>query len=225
MTRYLATVVVLAACAAYVLFHPPVNLALGRGVLTGVPRTFGPWNGTELSFEDAVVEELKADDILVRRYAQGRDPVWLCIVYHQNRRYGAHDPRTCYESQGYMIEREHDQAIPDGTAAGIPARWFVADRPRHPRLVAYWWTTAGLTTTDSWAFRRQMALEGALDNRSWGAFVRVETPIRDGDMAGAESRLEDFGARVARTLPAVLAGRAARADSALSGAAAGGAAR
>jgi EpsI family protein len=131
--------------------------------------------------------------------------VWLCIVYHQNRRYGAHDPRLCYESQGYIIEHEHEGSIPDGTPGGVPSRWFVADRPKHPRLVAYWWTTTGLNTTDSWAFRRRMAAEGVLENRSWGAFVRVETPILKGDEAAAARRLQEFGGRVALALPAVFA--------------------
>jgi EpsI family protein len=197
------TLGLLALTAGYVLLHPPVNLAVGGGVLSRMPRSLGPWNGTELSFEDAVVEELKADDVLIRRYENGNDVTWLCIVFHQNNRYGGHDPRVCYQSQGYIIEREHEGPI---GASGVPgARWFVAERPGHPRLVAYWWNTAGLTTADSWAFRRQMALTGALQNRSWGAFVRVETPIRDGDERAAELRLRDFGSRVAEVLPAVFA--------------------
>ncbi len=208
MIRWLALLVVLAATAVYGWLHPPVNLAAGRGVLKRVPVVLGEWNGTELSFEDAVVEELKADDLLVRRYARGGDVVWLCIVYHQNRRYGAHDPHLCYESQGYRIEREHDARIDDGTASGVPARWFVAQRPRSPRLVAYWWDTAGLRTTDVGAFRRRMAVEGTLDNRSWGAFVRIETPIQNGDEVSASQRVADFGARISTVLPAVF-----RADS------------
>ena len=203
--RGLVTLVLLLATAIYGWLHPPANLAAGKGVLQRVPAVLGRWNGTDLSFEDAVVEELRADDILVRRYARADDVVWLCIVYHQNRRYGAHDPHLCYESQGYHVEDEHDAAIRDGTPGGIPARWFVAQRARGPRLVAYWWATTGLRTTDAGEFRRRMAVRGALDNRSWGAFVRVETLIENGDTEGARARLEDFGARVGAALPAVFA--------------------
>ncbi|MEO5616607.1 MAG: exosortase C-terminal domain/associated protein EpsI [Candidatus Eisenbacteria bacterium] len=205
MIRYGAILLLLGATAAYGWLNPPANLALGKGVLTRVPQSIGEWNGTELSFEDAVVEELRADDILIRRYERGEDVVWLCIVYHQNRRYGAHDPRLCYESQGYSIERERDGPIEDASSRPVPARWFVAEHARSPRLVAYWWSTTGLATTDPGAFRRQMALRGALDNRSWGAFVRVETPIRAGDEVGAAGRLAEFGARLSGVLPAVFA--------------------
>ena len=203
MMRYAAILLLLAGTAVYGWLNPPANLALGKGVLTRVPQQLADWNGTELSFEDAVIEELRADDILIRRYERGEDVVWLCIVYHQNRRYGAHDPRLCYESQGYRIERERDGRIEDPSAAGVPARWFVAERPKSPRLVAYWWSTTGMATTDPGAFRRQMALRGALDNRSWGAFVRIETPIVEGDEVGAARRLAEFGSHVTAALPAV----------------------
>lgn len=205
MRHVAAVFVLLGATAAVVALHPPVNLALGRGALAAVPAAFGPWSGTELSFEDAVVEELDPDDLLVRRYERDGERAWLCIVYHENRRHGAHDPLVCYQSQGWLVTNETRVRLEDGSPGGLVANRFVADRPRGRRLVYYWWSTAGLSTADRDAFRSRMALSGALDNRSWGAFVRVETPIApDGD-ADAERRLRDFAGRVARGLPASLA--------------------
>jgi EpsI family protein len=204
MTRFGATLALLVATAWYVVAHPPANLAVGRGALAACPASFGEWNGTELSFEDAVVEELKADDLLVRRYQRGGDVVWLCIVYHQNRRYGAHDPKLCYESQGYLLDRERRLRIADGSASGLEVNRFIADRPHDRRVVYYWWTTHGLSTADAGAFRSRMALSGALENRSWGAFVRVEALVRGGD-ASADSTAADFATQVARGLPEVFA--------------------
>ena len=48
-------------------------------------------------------------------------------------------------------------------------------------------------------------MTGALENRSWGAFVRVEALIRDKDEAGALLSLDDFAGRVARDLTPLLA--------------------
>jgi EpsI family protein len=208
--RFAVVTVLLGATAIYGWMHPPANLAVGRGVLAACPVTFGPWNGAELSFDDAIEEELAADDLLIRRYARGDQIVWLCIVYHQNRRYGAHDPHLCYESQGYLIEGERRTHVDDGTPAGIEAVRFVADRSHDRRLVYYWWTTDGLTTSDADAFRRQLAISGALDNRSWGAFVRVEALVRGDDDAATARVLDDFAARVAQDLPAVLRDAAQR---------------
>src|SRR5688572_9689331 len=173
MTRWLATLGLLAVTGWYVVANPPANLAVSHGALAATPASFGQWNGTELSFEDAVVDELDADDLLVRRYERGEDVVWLCIVYHRNWRYGAHDPRLCYESQGYVLDRERRLRI----AGDLEVNRFVADRARDRRVVYYWWSTEGLATADAGAFRRRMAVSGALENRSWVAFVRIEALV------------------------------------------------
>jgi EpsI family protein len=202
MTRWMATLSLLSVTAWYVVAHPPVNLAVGRGALEALPAQFGPWNGTDLSFEDAVVEDLAADDLIVRRYERGSDLVWLCVVYHQRKRYGAHDPRLCYESQGYVLDPERRVRVPG--AGGLEINRFVAERPRDRRVVYYWWTTEGLATADVGAFRNRMALSGALEDRSWGAFVRVEARVL-GDEAAADRAALDFAGRVAAGLPAVFA--------------------
>ena len=205
MKRFLAAVALLGLTAFYVWSHPPLNLAAGHGVLGRCPERFGDWNGTDLSFEDAVVEELKADDVLIRRYVRGGDRVWLCVIYHQNRRYGAHDPQLCYESQGYLVERPTQHHLPEAAPAGLEVNRFIAGRPHDRRLVYYWWTTRELSTSDRDLFRNRMLMSGVLDNRSWGAFVRVEALIRGEDEAGAARALDDFGSRVARALPPLFA--------------------
>jgi EpsI family protein len=204
MTRFAATLALLAATAWYVVAHPPLNLAVGRGSLAACPVVFGDWNGTELSFDDAVIDELKPDDLLVRRYQRGADVVWLCIVYHQHRRYGAHDPRVCYDAQGFLLDPERRLHVSDGSPEGLEVNRFVADRAHDRRVVYYWWTTEGLSTPDAGAFRQRMALSGALENRSWGAFVRVEALVQSTD-AAADSAAADFAGRVARELPRVFA--------------------
>src|SRR5207244_7198315 len=124
---------------------------------------------------------------------------------HQNNRYGAHDPRVCYESQGYIVDPGRRLTLDDGSAAGLTINRFIADRPHDRRIVYYWWATQGLSTADDDAFRRNMALSGALGNRSWGAFVRVETPVQDRNEAAADRVAVDFATRVARALPGLSA--------------------
>ena len=204
MMRFVATVALLLLTAVYVQLHPPSNLAVGSGWLAQCPATFGPWNGTDLSFENAVIDELKADDLLVRRYRRGDEVAWLCVVYHRHRRYGAHDPRLCYESQGYLLEDRGVGPVGAG-AATFEANRFVASRGPDRRLVYYWWSTGGFATADAAEFRRRMALEGTLDNRSWGTQVRVETPIGEGSEAASAARLDDFATRAAEGLSSAFA--------------------
>lgn len=199
--NYGIALAVLLATATYVVLHPPVNLAEGRGILKSVPASFGEWSGREMSFEDAVVEELRADDLLIRRYEREGAVVWLCVIYHQNKRYGAHDPQLCYESQGYVVGPETRTRIRDGSPGGLEVNTFIAERPHQKRVVDYWWRTGSVSTADAGEFRRRMALSGALENRSWGAFVRVETVVQNGDVAGAARTVAEFSGEVAKALP------------------------
>jgi len=202
--RFLAAACLIGATAAWVALHPPHDYAVGAGALAACPAVLGEWNGTDLSFEDAVIEELRADDILIRRYQRGAERVWLCVVYHQHRRYGAHDPKLCYESQGYDVDRVAPVKIDDGSGRGLAVNRFVASKRKERRVVYYWWTTEGLSTADAGDFRRRLAMRGAVGGDAWGAFVRVETVVRDGDDAAAERSVSEFAGSVARKLPGVL---------------------
>ncbi|MBI1796590.1 MAG: EpsI family protein [Candidatus Eisenbacteria bacterium] len=204
MRVWLTTVAALLATALYVQLHPPLDLAVGRGALARCPAAFGAWNGTDLSFENAVVEQLAADDLLIRRYRRGDDLVWLCVVYHQNRRLGAHDPRVCYESQGYLVDPATRVTLDAGTER-LTANRFIVQRRDDRRVVYYWYVTDGMNTPDADAFRARMALHGALANRSWGAFVRVEAAVRGRDDDPAQRAARDFAARLVPALRAVLA--------------------
>ncbi len=205
MMRFVLTMLMLLGSAATVWLQPPVDLEAGRGLLRQVPHAFGSWKGVELQFEETVVDELRADDILIRRYEQGEQIAWLCVVYHQNRRYGAHDPLVCYESQGFVLGEEGHREVKRPGAEPMVVNTFVADRRGRERLVWYWWTTDGLTTSDANRFRGRMAILGALENRSWGAFVRVEMIVGAGGREQAEASLEEFATLVATEMPTVFA--------------------
>lgn len=205
MRRFLLAVLLLGSTAAYERLHPPLALDNGRTVLRSVPAQFGPWARRESGLGEGVQEQLQADDVLLRRYEAADQSVWLCLVYHQNRRYGSHDPQLCYESQGFVVTGEGHARVDDGTPAGIPVSTFTVERHKEQRVVWCWWTTQGLSTGDVNAFRGRLALLGAIENRSWGSFVRVESEAPDGDLAAATARVRDFAARVAHVLPGVFA--------------------
>ena len=205
MKTFIASVLMLVATASAVLLTPPIDLAAGHGILRAVPYDFGLWVGLDSEFERAVVDELRADDLLIRRYVDGEKSVWLCLVYHQNRRYGSHDPLLCYTSQGFAIAHAGRAVVDDGTASGLTVNTCIAERGEDSRVVWYWWTTEGFSTGDPGAFRSRLAMLGALDNRSWGTFVRVESVLREDGVPGATERVRDFAGRVARELPAIFA--------------------
>ncbi len=102
--RIVVVVLLLAGAAAYVHLNPPERITLEAGTLNAFPSALDGWRSVDLAFTEVVYEELEADDTLARRYTnEENESVWFVIVFHQNDRYGAHDPLVCYQSQGWTL--------------------------------------------------------------------------------------------------------------------------
>jgi len=201
----LGTIVVVAllgAGALYVHFNPPERMELEAGTLGAFPSELGGWRSVDLSFSDVVYEELEATDTLARRYTNDvGDWIWFVIIFHQNDRYGAHEPLVCYRSQGWM---DVDSGLvplwrEDGS---FDANWVLVDREGVRRLAVYWWYAAGdLATADRDKFMSRMAASGIVSNVTYGAFVRTSTVVEDGDFDGAMEVLKDFSEAALVRLP------------------------
>lgn len=191
--KVVLTCCLLAGTAAYVFLNPPERLELASGTLAALPTGFDGWESVDLSFEDVVYDELEADDTLVRRYdnADG-ESVWFVIIFHQNERYGAHDPEICYESHAWSIL---DKGLMKLTRenGGFDANWLLVERAGTTRLVLNWWYTAGdLATADRDRFMSRMATSGLKENVTFGAFIRASTDVWGDDVDGAADVLRRF---------------------------------
>ncbi len=185
--------VLLAMVAACVQFAPQRAMVLEDTGLAGFPVEIGEWTSSELRFADVVYDELDADDTLVREYRRADGAlVWFVIVYHENERYGAHDPMVCYRAQGWSIDRTGVLAL-ERPGGSFDANWALVREAGRERVAAYWWYTAGdLATADRDQFLARMALAGIRENVTFGAFVRVSAPVEGGDVDGALEIIKEF---------------------------------
>jgi EpsI family protein len=193
----------LIATAAYVYLNPPREMAVVPGTLAGFPIDLGGWTGEDRSFGEVVVEELDADDMLTRRYSRNGDSVWFVVIFHQNERYGAHDPLVCYRSQGWSVME--DGTLPLGRGGdGFDANWVLIESRTQRRLALYWWYTAGnLATGDRDQFFARMARSGIVSNVTFGAFIRVSTVVRGGDVDAARGLVSEFAESALEHLPSL----------------------
>ena len=86
------------------LYKPKSSLRTAN-VLKMFPDKVGEWVATEeIKMDSTKVEALEPSSLVFRKYEnKNKDAVWLCIVYHQNDRWRAHDPQVCYKSQGWSL--------------------------------------------------------------------------------------------------------------------------
>lgn len=187
--------------AAYVHMNPPERLALGSGSLSRFPLELDGWSGTDRGFDDVVYEELSADATLVREYRRADDLVWLVVIFHQNERYGAHDPIVCYNSQGWTVVDEGTRAL-RRPGDEFDAHWLVIESRGQTRAALYWWYTAGdLATGDRDQFFARMARSGIVSNVTFGAFIRVSTVVRGGNVEEALDTVAGFAEGALAHLP------------------------
>jgi EpsI family protein len=195
--------ILVAATAAYVYLNPPGEMSVAPGTLSGFPMELDGWTGEERSFDEVVVEELGADDMLTRRYVRGRDSVWFVVIFHQNERYGAHDPLVCYRSQGWEVVQEGVTPL-ERTSGAFDANWVLIRSKNQTRLALYWWYTAGdLATGDRDQFFARMARSGIMSNVTYGAFIRISTVVVDGDTEAARAKVVEFAEAALRDLPSL----------------------
>jgi len=187
------TTALLALTAAYVQFAPQRTMVLEDAGLAAFPTELGEWRSSDLKFADVVYDELAADDTLVREYRRPDGAlIWFVIIYHENERYGAHDPMVCYRAQGWNVDQTGLFTL-DRPAGSFDANWALVHEAGRERLAAYWWYTAGdLATADRERFLARMASAGIRENVTFGAFVRVSTPVEGGDVAGALELIKEF---------------------------------
>ncbi|MFH1690680.1 MAG: exosortase C-terminal domain/associated protein EpsI [Candidatus Eisenbacteria bacterium] len=200
--RVATVLVLLAATALYVRLNPPRRLALSSEALTAFPTELNSWRGVDLEFSEVVAEELAADDTLARRYIDEHgNSVWFVIIFHQNERYGAHEPVVCYTAQGWsVVDRGLTPLSRQG--GGFDANWLLIEARGQKRVAVYWWYTAGdLATGDRDTFMARMATAGVRSNVTFGAFVRVSVAVGDGGFDEALSAARGFAEEALPHIP------------------------
>lgn len=190
----------LALLAAYAVLIPPSELGAQLGAC---PVELAGMAGVDLNLDQAVMDDLDPDGVLVRQYERPNGaPLWLIVIYFENARLGAHDPHLCYRSQGFEVEELPPEPVP--TAIGtIPLQAFRAARSARVERVNYFWYTSGQRAMGEVnTFRDRMFLQGLLTNRSFGAFVRVSTLEEDGETD--TEALHEFIQQLAPVLPRMI---------------------
>ncbi len=187
---------------AYQFAYPPMEGADCR--LDDLPLVLAGLSGEDLPLEQAVLDDLDPDGLLIRRYRRPDGlPIWVVMIYFVNTRLGGHNPELCYLSQGYRTQ-ERSQVELESSLGRFNAESFLAERPgRRERVATFWYTAGGRALGDVRRYRKQLFIQGLRENRSYGIFIRVST-VESSTKGEAEDWIRRFAAEVADHLPQLL---------------------
>ncbi|MCL5746081.1 MAG: EpsI family protein [Acidobacteria bacterium] len=166
--------------------------------LSEVPAQFGSWKvASEGVIEQEVRDVLRADDIVSRVYAQSGSGrvASLFVAYFKSQRTGQapHSPKNCLPGSGWMPSTSETMRIPiAGRAAPIQVNRYIVSKGDDKSVVIYWYQTRDRVIASEFEAKFYLVVDSIRYHRSDTALVRVVTPVRNDDEAGATQAAIEF---------------------------------
>jgi EpsI family protein len=152
------------------------------------------WRHEELGLSTRAAEQLKADQILVRNYYDGRGRgVEFFAGYYQDQQFGAqvHSPLHCLPGAGWTILRNEKFQLPFTRLAGAASRLDISKKNGR-QFVVYWFVSDGEIVKNEMELKVRL-LRNTLQRRATSVyFYRVCAAYQENDPQTALALLQDF---------------------------------
>ena len=168
--------------------------------LAAIPVEVGDWVGEQFLFDNNVLDELKADQTLFRRYSnsQGAE-VWLFIGYWADQKYGAqpHSPLHCLPGSGWNILSKELVSLQVGTDGngvdhGEPVNFAVISNGKEQSSMLFWYETRSGVISRELSVKLDLAKNSLLRKPTDAAFIRVTSPVHLQSKSGTLEELREF---------------------------------
>lgn len=148
----------------------------------------------DIELKKKVLIALDPNSISFKNYINNKKRiVTLVYVYHQNKRWGAHDPTLCYTTQGWDIYNKPKKVSVKNGTENIELIEFRIKKGTIKKIVRYYWFSNGFKITHS--RQRQMISmikNGIIKGYAESGFVRFSTIIDQLDDNVAINSMDNF---------------------------------
>ena len=175
------------------------------------PLLIEQWQGRELGIEANILQALKVDDYMMRRYRNDQDfSVALYAGYYKSMRQGAtyHSPKNCLPGSGwYFVKTGKTQLdVASFPGGGVEINKFVIQKGLQKQFVFYWYQDRGRVITSEYWAKIYMVWDAISKRRTDGAFVRLTVPFTDDNATKAFEQAKAFTERIFPLLDEYLPG-------------------
>jgi EpsI family protein len=169
-----------------------------------LPPEIDGWSSFEVELGERILEAVNADQTLLRTYKKSADEVTIYIGYHSSSKGGrpAHLPSACLPSSGWHILSSEVEQLPVSLSAELPRCFnrMVISKDDEEQLVRYWFQSEDKIMATGWDLNT-FRIISRLKRQPYGtAFVRLSTPVHNGDLGAATELLDLWTERAARFL-------------------------
>lgn len=121
---------------------------------------------------------------------------------------GYHSPRNCLPGSGWGVVSSKPILIaPKGKEGGVKVSEMLIRNGNSYQLVLYWYQNRGRIIHSEYLEKIYLVFDAIKDKRRDGTFVRLITPVRDGDILKSEKLLINFAELAMTELENYLPGR------------------
>ena len=194
-TFIVSALMVFTMMCLYYLSHSK-NIELKRPLST-FPRQIGEWVGKEDRFDQKVYQILCVDDSFLCNYATTNGKkVQLYIGYYESQQEGGliHSPQNCMPGSGWNIIQGSFEELKVATANSgkVKVKKLLLEKDGQRQLVLYWFQSRGRIIASEYMQKLYLLIDSIKRHRTDDSFVRLITPITDGNERYGLEYLKDF---------------------------------
>jgi len=198
-TLLASALMILTMISLYVMSHSK-NIKLIKP-FSDFPREIGEWRGQEDRFDDKIYRMLGVHESFLGNY---RSPeghrIQLYVGYYENQQEGGliHSPRNCMPGAGWNIIRSSsEELMVVGLAPGrVKITNLLIEKSGQRQQVLYWFQSRGRITASEYMQKFYLVLDSITSQRTDDSFVRLITPVKNGDENTSLRYLKDFAERL-----------------------------
>jgi EpsI family protein len=160
----------------------------------------------DIGVDDWVLDDLEAQALIYREFRNNINiPLSLVVIYHINKRWGAHDPIVCYKSQGWDVIEEINNVNIKGQNQTYAVNRFIVRKEGNLELVYYYWFSSNKKITSSRKKQMlDMIIHGIIHGFAESGFVRISIPIKENNIQEAVLVINDFTEKFTMLLKNIL---------------------
>jgi EpsI family protein len=180
--------------------------------LDEMPRTLGPWVGTDVPLAQETLDVLGTGFFLNRTYspaspASDAGVVGLFIGYFPTQRTGQsiHSPQHCLPGSGWTFESSGVTDVTDSQGKTSQVGDYIIVNGAARAEVLYWYQSHGRAIANDYKAKFYMLTDSIRYNRSDAALVRIVVPVLPGESADTSHRRAiSFAQKLIPLLPAYI---------------------
>jgi len=161
------------------------------------PKQMGEWVGREARFDERIYAKLGVDDSFLGHYrTSDGHQVELYIGFYQSQREGdlIHSPKNCIPGAGWNIVSTSVETItiPNNKPQKIKVVKLTLQKGSKRQVALYWFQSRGRFMASEYMQKIYLVIDSIKQHRTDGSFVRLMSPVMDGNERRTENYLKDF---------------------------------